>query len=118
MSDKKKKDHPKAETFELTVGERLRLVQILSSARGNIATVRILEELRTQIGLTEFELARFGVTEQSNGTITWAYQGTCPIDLTQKKLDIIKEELQKLDSQRSLGIEHLALWEKFVGAEG
>lgn len=99
---------------KLDVGERMVVVSILPK-EGNFLTLRVLRTLVSRIGLTAEEIKEFGVT-QENDRIVWNQKGyeLVEFDLADVELDIIKQELKKLDSENRLTQDMFSIYEKFV----
>lgn len=107
-------------TKSLNVPERLNLLSILPQ-QGNLATLRILRDLREKLSLTEEEHKEFGITsEQHEGSVTFKWtNGDAALtprefQFQPKALSIIVEALRNLDSQKQLRTEHISLYEAFV----
>ena len=104
----------------LNVPERLNLLSILPQ-QGNLATLRIVRDLREKLSLSEEEHKEFGITTtQHEGSVTfnWTNDDAAltprEFQFQPKTLSIIIEALRQLDSQKQLRPEHISLYETFV----
>jgi len=107
-------------TKSLNVPERLNLLSILP-VQGNLATLRIVRDLREKLSLSEEEFTEFGVsTIQNQGSVTFNWtNGDAALtprefQFQPKAFSIIVEVLRHLDAQKQLRTEHISLYEAFV----
>ena len=106
--------------MKLNISERFALLGVLPE-RGNVATLRILMDLRTQLGLTEEEFKHFGVKNSTlpdgRVNITWnpkLANETKEIKIGKAAKGEIVKQLKRLDSNNQLHISMLPIYEKFV----
>lgn len=106
--------------MELTISERFALIGVLPE-RGNVATLRILGDLRRQLALTEEEFKHFGVKNSTlpdgRASITWnpkLAKETKEIKIGKAAKGEIVKNLKRLDAQNQLHISMLPIYEKFV----
>lgn len=100
--------------MKLNVLERIMALGILPEV-GNFATLRIVNDLKLVLSLTEAEFKEFGI-RQEGGQMNWNPKGAeeREVKIGEKATDILKEALQKLDEEEKLTSQHFSLYEKFV----
>ena len=101
--------------MKLNVLERITALGILPEA-GNFATLKIVNDLRMSLGLTESEFKEFEVVTKGD-QMSWNPKGAEERDIKigEKATDILIEALRKLDEDKKLTNQHFSLYEKFVG---
>ena len=99
---------------KLDVGERMVVISILPK-EGNFLTLRVLRTLVSRIGLTAEEIKEFEVVQEGD-RIVWNQKGyeLLEFDLADVELDMIKQELKKLDSENKLTQDMFSIYEKFI----
>jgi len=102
--------------MELTVFERLNLMMILP-AQANILKLRIVEDLRRSLDLTDEEKVAVEFKPDANGA-QWNREKDVPvgIDICDAAKGVVVEVLKKLDEDEQLTTNHISLFEKFVEA--
>ena len=100
--------------MKLNVLERITALGIMPEV-GNFATLKIVQDLRMVLSLTEAEFKEFGV-KQKGEQMSWSPKGAeeREIKIGEKATDILIEALKKLDEDKKLTEQHLSLYEKFV----
>lgn len=100
--------------MKLNVLERITALGILPEA-GNFATLKIVQNLRMALSLTEVEFKEFEVVQKGD-QMTWNEKGReeKEIKIGEKATDILIEALKKLDEEKKLTNQHFSLYEKFV----
>ena len=99
--------------YKLGVKDRLVLLGILPP-EGNLATIRIVRELREALSFSETEHADLQMV-QEDGQIRWE-EGAVPdrpIEIGAKGQEIVRDALAKLDKDEKLTADHLALCDTF-----
>ena len=112
MTKKNKKTMSKMMT--LSVMERLLLLNILP-VKGSILKLRLAREFSEELSFTEEEHDRLNFVE-SEGSVTWsddAKDVVKEIKMGKVIMELIKDELTKLEESESLGVEHVDLYGKF-----
>lgn len=104
--------------MKLNVGQRLTLVQVLSSIKADIVTWAMVETASLNLGLEDKEFKEFSIT-QVEGQVTWNEKGAQEreIEIGEKVTDIIVTELNKLNDAKPEGLleqRHVSLFRKFV----
>lgn len=99
--------------YKLKLGHRLALMQILPQ-EGNITTLRIISDLRKNLGLTEADHAKYGV-KIDGGNLVWDGKKDIPVDIEIGPVaeKLISRQLRDLNKGKKLGEQHLPLWEMF-----
>lgn len=110
--------------MELTLPKRIALLGVLPE-RGNASTLRVLEELKMQLGFTENEIEHFSIKNitlpDGRTNITWNPElsnETKDIIIGNAAKGIITESLKALDAQNQLHVSMLPLYEMFVEEKG
>ena len=100
---------------KLNVGERLIILQILPK-EANFITLRLIRDLSGKVGLSADEFIDFDM-KQEGDKISWNNKGSeeKSIDFREKEIDIIENELKKLDRENKLEFKHFSIFEKFAG---
>ena len=100
--------------MKLNVLERIMALGILPEA-GNFATLKIVNDLKLVLSLTEAEYKEFEV-KQEDDQLLWNSKGLeeREIKIGEKATDILIEALKKLDEEKKLTNQHFSLFEKFV----
>lgn len=100
--------------MKLNVLERITALGILPEA-GNFATLRIMNDLRLALGLTEAEFKEFEI-KQVDDQMSWNPKGAeeREVKVGEKATDILVEALKKLDKDEKLTNQQYTLYEKFV----
>ena len=100
--------------MNLTVTERLGLLSILP-AEGNYATMRVLTELRSELGFSEADLKAANIREE-NGRTMWNKNGQEPKDIAIGEVarNIVVDALKAADDQKRLSDLTVPLYERFV----
>lgn len=101
----------------LTIKERFLILSILPS-EGNIVTLKIVRDLRDNLGFSEKELKDLGIEQHPEmGNVTWdnAHDSdTFEIPIGEKAKDVIVDALQKASDTNKLSVDHIPLYERFV----
>ena len=101
----------------LDVVERLSLLQVLPQ-KGNIVTLRILDDLRRDLSFTEEEVKKFAMNFDG-GVATWTGSEPKEVPLGAAAEKIIADELTRLDKTGELHRSHMGLYARLVeGKEG
>jgi len=100
--------------MKMDVAERLVTLSILPK-EGNFTTLKILRELRMNLGFTEEELKDWRiVSDLEAGTVNWETNGEAEIPIGEKATDIIIESLRKLDGELKLEEHMFDVYERFI----
>jgi len=103
-----------------SVKERIILQGILPT-QGNIITLKIVQDARTELSFDEGELALLKLVNTEDGRMTWdpVMEPECQkeINIGPALLKVIRTELDRLDSESQLPIDAISLWDKFEKAE-
>ena len=103
--------------MKLSISERIVLMDMLPK-EGNITQVRILTDLRAQLGFTEQEHQQYGI-RVNDGSVTWmpGKDDNKDVPIGDVARDIIRERLTAMDAAKKLTEQHITLWGKFVEGE-
>lgn len=100
--------------MKLSVVDRLILLSVIPQ-QGDFTTLKIVQNMRGELSFSEddHKKLKFRLEEE---TMHWE-EGLedKEINFGEKATDIIADAFKKLDSQKKLRIEHMKLYEKFVG---
>jgi len=96
----------------LSVAERIQLLQIIPT-KGDYVTLKILTQLRLNLGLTEAEIKDWEVVMEEN-LVSWAENGVAELPIGEIAMGIIVDALRKLDREKELPVELLDTYEKFI----
>ena len=100
----------------LNVSERLTVLNFLPT-EGNLATIKILGELRMNLSYTEDETKEWGIeNDEEAKMIKWKENGEADIPIGETAMGIIVDELRKLDKDNKLTELILPVYEKFIPA--
>jgi len=102
---------------ELSVKERLVLVNILDAYQGNPISVGILSKLKDKLLITEEEADKFGVEANDEGMISWTpnIPNEVEIYVSPRAVKTIAERLDKMGKEEQLTLDHASLCTKFLG---
>lgn len=119
MKKKKKSQKRIPKTMmSLSIGERLVLMNIVSSMASDIITVRIVREMIDNLSFSEAEIKKFEIVklEDGSGGIDWDHtkKHIKNIPLGPVARTVIVSELKKLESGKQLQLQHLEIWDRFV----
>ena len=103
-------------TVSLSFVDRFALLQMLP-VEGSVMTIRILRDLKNELGFSEEEVKKSKLKEVPGGV-----QGDAgmvakmhkDVPMGEKARDIIRESLEGLEKQKKLKLEFLDLYERFV----
>ena len=100
--------------MKLSVSDRLILLGVLPR-EGDFTTLKILRQMKDDLSFSEEEHKRLNFRQEGE-TILWE-EGLedKEINFGEKATDIIVNAFKKLNEQKKLRIEHMELYEKFVG---
>ncbi len=113
-----KENAVKVNTSTMTLGvlERILLLNLLPR-ESDVTTIRIIRDIRKELGFTEEEHKILNFKLEGNKTVWDEKVGsTLDKDFTfgEKIFSIIVEELVKLNHAKKLTEHHLTLWDKFI----
>ena len=106
--------------MELTVGERLILLQIIPPQTGSLTKLKIVQKLRTDLSFDEAEHSEFGVKEEpGSGLIRWDRNKdkAVEIEIGEVANSIIVEAIKMGDGKGDLREEWLPVLERFPSKE-
>jgi len=100
--------------MKLNVLERMMLLNVMPR-EGSFVSLKVVGELRNELSFSEAEHKKYKFNE-TEGRVSWnpAVEQMKEVHIGEKASDIIVEELEKLDKDKKLTMEHISLYEKFV----
>ncbi len=100
--------------MRFSIVERVGLLNILPE-KGTIATMRVLRDLRDELGFSEEELAQANI-QQTGDKLTWdgSYKTEKDIEIGAAIRKVILESIEALDSQGEVTELTLDLYEQFA----
>lgn len=100
--------------MKMTVVERLVVLSILPK-EGDYSTLKILRDLRMNLGFTEDEFKNWGIAnDPESGMINWETNGEAEIPIGEKATDIIGDALKRLNKEQKLGEHMFDVYERFI----
>ena len=100
--------------MKLSVNDRLILLGVIPR-EGDFTTLKIVRNMRDELSFTEEEHKKLNFRQE--GDMTYWEEGLedKEVNFGEKATDIIVDAFKKLNDQKKLRIEHMELYEKFVG---
>ena len=100
--------------MELGIRDRLLLLMLLPE-NGDIDTIRIVHDLRTNLSFSEEEHKDWNLQKDEDDIYTWDKDvANKDIELGEKALEIVRAELNRLSDQGKVTEKHLDLFDKFI----
>jgi len=99
----------------LTVAERINLLQVLP-VKEDYLTLKILNQLKLSLGLTEDEFKKWDITQEDN-MIRWQENGEAEIPIGEVATGIVVDTLRELDRNKDLPVDLFSVYEKFITTE-
>ena len=100
--------------MKLTVNDRVILLGVIP-LQGDYTTLKIIQDMRGELSFSEedHKILKF----RQEGEMTYWEEGleNKEINFGEKATDIIVDAFKKLNEQKKLRIEHMELYERFVG---
>ncbi len=117
--------------MELTIGERFGLLGILPN-EGDFVTLKLVRNLQEKLSVNEDDFKKYGILTEGEeytvqdgvvrvvkeGGVRWAPESADLVDdieIGGKTLSIVVGILEKLSNENKLSMQHISLFEKFVG---
>jgi len=104
---------------KFAIKDRLLIFAILPK-EGDILTLKAVKSLREELAFTKEEKVKFDITfDKEMGKYTWNEEKPYEKDLeiTDEQSQLISSELESLNRQKKLRIEHIDLYERFCQEE-
>lgn len=103
--------------MQLTIKDRLLLLTLLPK-EGDITTIRLVQQLRTDLSFSEEEHQLFKFTTREDGSIQWADSpARKDVEIGPRAHIMIADVLKKLNTDKKLTPDFLDLYDAFVEAE-
>ena len=101
--------------MQLTILERLMALGSLP-AEGNIVTMRLRQTLIEKLGFTPEEFKKYGIKTDADGMTVWNpdVPQEKEVDLKIAEINVIRDNLEKLDKDNKITPNHLSLYDKFM----
>ena len=101
--------------MKLNLSERFEALQLLPP-QGNFATLKIINDLRSNLAPSEDETKKFCIQQQGDQILWDSAKGLEEVEIPigEKATDIIVDALKELDKSKTMGVQHISLYEKFV----
>ncbi len=99
---------------KLGIEERLKVLGLLP-VEGNLVTMRVLSELRKDLGFSEIEITEWSIeSDVETGRVSWDMDAeqAKTINIGVAALSLIKETVARLDTENKITDGHLAIIEK------
>lgn len=98
----------------LTFKERSDLLEILPD-RGDVLTLRVVHDIIAQLAITPAEQVQANLRREGDRWV-WDQDKAPEADLsfTPPALTVIRDALSSMDKKKTLGLNHLSLYEKFI----
>jgi len=102
--------------MELKVAERLMLMNLLAPIEGDITALRLVRSLQVNLGFNEEETAALAFNQETPGRVAWKQEADVPteIEIGPAAKAIIATQLKKASAMKTLSLQQLDLYEKFV----
>lgn len=105
--------------MKLNLSERSAALNLLPE-RGNVVTLRTVDQARHQLALSPEEFSTWDVKEdKANNRVMWnpEIDTTTEVDLSTEAIKMISDRLRELDQEATLEMSQMSLWEKFVAGQ-
>jgi hypothetical protein len=100
--------------MKLSVGDRLILLGVIP-LQGDFTTLKIIRNMREDLSFSEEEHKKLNFRQEGEMTYWEEELEDKEINFGEKATDIIVDAFKKLSNEKKLRIEHMELYEKFVG---
>jgi len=100
--------------YELNITDRIQLLDTLP-AEGDIVTLRIVRDLRTELSFSEKEIEKVNL-RTAGQSVQWNPEVELikAVEIGPKALVLISTSLEKLSTNGRLSLDKLSLYEQFV----
>jgi len=101
--------------MQLNIQERFRLLNVLSGAAGNLATLRIVRDLQQELGLSEEEHKAINLRHDGD-QVRWDDGKVPPKDVSvgPAALDTALAMFKRMEQTETLKIEYLPIYERLL----
>lgn len=110
---------PLTDRLMLSVLERVLILPILAAAAGNMVHLRIVRNEQERIGFTDEEIQALQFKPRPGGGTGWTHDAVPdrPFGMSVTGRALVADALAKMEEDETLTLEHMSLYDKFVGAE-
>ncbi len=101
---------------KLNLHERFIFINLLPREE-NFTTLRIVRDVKKEIGITNEEYKCYNIVPGENGRVSFnaeKAQEEKEFEIGDIALQLVKTALEKLDKEKKLTEEHFSLYEKFI----
>jgi hypothetical protein len=108
------------EIMKMQVNERFLAMQIIAPMEGSFATLRMVRELSTKLGISGDEYKALKIQEK-DGQITWdgSVDGEGKeFTFSEGEIELMGKALKALDESKKMKQTHFSLYEKIVENKG
>jgi len=108
----------KGEDMEFQVVERMMLLNLLSTAEGDVTALRVVRETQNKLGFSDEEREALNFQQDAN-QVRWNAEAdqAVEVDIGKAAHKLIAEKLLALSVQKKLTLNQLTLYERFVEEE-
>lgn len=103
--------------MQLSIGERVMLLNIWPQEKGDILVIKAARQFREELSPSPEEVKDYNIVLHDNGRLTWENAPPTEVDVPDILRERVASVLRGLSSREALGEEHLPLWDKFIGDE-
>jgi len=100
--------------MKLSVPERLSLLNILSTVKGTLITLRVVQDLATLMGFSDDEVREYELRQEGNSYIWKSGAASKDIEIGETGRKILAAEFEKLGTSEEMTLQLLPLAEKFI----
>ena len=102
------------ESFDLGVLERMLIIGLIPP-QGDITRLRQLREFRERMSFSDEERTKFGIEQLEGMNVVWKTSEPKTYQLSPDEVKMIKSALRVLDREKQLTVDHIPLWDQFIG---
>lgn len=105
--------------MKLNVLDRMMILNVIETYKeGNFATFKSIKDLKLKLYLSEEEEKEFEFKNEG-GMYKWNDKGSLgiEIEITEKQIQLIKDQLLVLDKSNKLTKNHISIYDKFIEAK-
>jgi len=104
--------------FQLDVRGRILLLNLLRSSQGDIILMKLIKRVTEDVSFSKEELTGYGFKYNAETGETHWDEGLADkkeIDIDELIVNLIKSRLRELNKGGKIGLDHIDLWDMFVG---
>jgi len=100
--------------MKLSVPDRLSLLNILSTVKGTLITLRVVRDMAALIGFSDDEVREYELRQNGNSYIWKSDAADKEIEIGETGRKILAAEFEKLGTSEEMTLQLLPLAEKFI----